>query len=182
MSDKTVKEINLTIDSTKGLVSKSLLLKILNFNRLFLSVLFSLGCTIALLAVGSGNEATAPLILFLACISLVFLYLFLYVLRLRPAMIYQINKESEKNGTVQFKTTNMVVRFEHEEEQTIVYKDVKGQYWMENGYFLFIDSKIYHTVLGFSVDKESFDDIYILSSALDRKKVKLVQIHTKKGA
>lgn len=180
MGERTVKEIDLKIDPAKSGISRSILLKILNFWRLFLSFVFALGCTLAVLAVGFKNEAVAPLVIFLALITLLFLYLFLYALKLRPEVIKRIEKEAESDGAVRFKPDAMEIKLDGQEKRIVGYKDVKGQYWMEDGYYIFIDSKTYRTVLSFSVDKESFDDIYMLSSALNRKKVKLIQINKKK--
>lgn len=175
MSD-TINEITLNTDTTKSNMALSIVSRVLSIWRIGLSLLFSSLCVFLLVLIGKDNEAGVVLSLFFLCFSALFLYLFIYVLRIRPIIIKEIKKESEQSLRVVFKTDKLNIC-----GREIGYKNVKGQYWFDDGYFVFIDSKAYKSVLCFGISKDSFDEIGMLSSALERNKIRLVQIKKRRN-
>lgn len=180
MDENTISEIYLNIDTSKNKISEIILLKILDIKRLALSFVLPAGFAVFLCFWGKGGEATAPLVIFLVLVSGLFLYLCIYSCWLRPRIMHQLQIESKYEGCAVFTQKDMRICFNDMDEVVIKYRDVKGQYWRDDSYFLFLDGKGYHSILGFAVSDETYDGICMLSSALERKKIKLVQITEKR--
>lgn len=179
MEKHKVKELVIPFGKYAGGISVRLLVRILNLWRLGISCLFTVGLSLILLSIGFKNEAVAPLLILSALISVIFLYLFFYVLHIRPEIMENIRKHEGKNGKGVFRASDFTISFEEEKPHTLSYKSIKGQYWFDEYYFLFIDSSNYRTVIAFSINETTFDSIYMLADSLSKRKVRLVQIKKK---
>lgn len=170
-------EVNLCTENPQMLVAT--MNRILNLPRIGLSVLLSGSMTAVLLLAWGSNDAVIPLTIFSGLITILFLALLGYAVTMRPKLKNQVERECGKRGTAEFEGTSFTVAFEGIPKRQISYKAIRGQYWFGDYYILYIDDSNYQTLLCVSVDRDSFDNLYMLAGALTDRKVKLVQIKNK---
>mgnify|MGYP000013665330 FL=1 len=64
-------------------------------------------------------------------------------------------------------------------EVTVGYKALRGQYWCGEDYILYFDDKVFKNLLAIRIDKESFDDVYLLANVLQEHKKRFIQLKVK---
>lgn len=176
MEEKAPKEFSIPLNTSRTDVQLLILSKVMNLPRILLLCTFSLALLLLVISVGRENEASVPIAIFIAILFGLFLLLLLNVLARRPRIKGQILSEENRKGSVLFTQKGFRVSIEGQKARELAYKDIRGQYWFTDFYLLQIDSRDYSALLNFSVDRESFDLIYMLADALNRRKVKLIQI------
>ena len=158
---------------------KGLLGKILNLGQISLSLIFSLAMTVSLAISMKGSEAAAPLMIFSGLISVLFLTLLVYAAAIRPQLIQGLQSLEGQRGWVTFRNRDILVKVGNCPEVTVGYKALRGQYWCGEDYILYFDDKVFKNLLAIRIDKESFDDVYLLANVLQEHKKRFIQLKVK---
>lgn len=156
-----------------------LLGKILNLGQISLSLIFSLAMTVILAISMKGSEAAAPLMIFSGLISVLFLTLLVYAAAIRPQLIQGLQSLEGQRGWVTFRNRDILVKVGNCPEVTVGYKALRGQYWCGEDYILYFDDKVFKNLLAIRIDKESFDDVYLLANVLQEHKKRFIQLKVK---
>ena len=174
----SVDKIETALCTEKVQILIAVINQVLNFPRIILSILASGGMTAALLLTCGSNEAAVPLSIFSGLITLLFLALLGYAIFVRPTLKSQIGEEKGKRGRCVFEKTRFFVEFEGAPKRELSYKDIRGQYWLGDYYVLYVDSSSYKTLLCIEINQDSFDNLYMLASALADRRIKLVRVRS----
>ena len=153
--------------------------RILNVRRIGFSLFFSLAMTGILALAWGGSEAATPLIIFSGLISLIFLILLLYATSARPKIMEALKDPGRRRGWAQFRPGDILVRFEGQEPVSLGYEALRGQYWCGERYVLYFDGKALKGLISIRIDRDSFDDIYLLANSLQARKKRLIQLKVK---
>ena len=153
--------------------------RILNVRRIGASLFFSLAMTGVLALAWGGSEATAPLVIFSGLISVIFLILLLYAASARPKIIEALGDTARRRGTLKFRPGDICVRFEGKAPVTVGYEALRGQYWCGERYILYFDDRALKCLISIRIDRDSFDDIYLLAGSLQGRKKRLVRLRVK---
>ena len=153
--------------------------RILNMGRISLSLVFSLSMTAVLAISMGGNEAAAPLMVFSGLISVLFFALLVYAAAVRPKLARGIRSLEQQKGWVMFRQKDILVKIGNRPEVVLDYKALRGQYWCGEHYILYFDDKAFRNLLSIRIDRESFDDVYLLANVLQEHKKRFVQLKVK---
>ena len=154
--------------------------KILNIKRMAVSLAGMMIMTGLLAAAWGNGEATAPLLLFSGLISILFLVLLIYAVYTKPQLIKGMRLLAQKEGTIEFREDDISIMAKGAGALTVGYHAIRGQYWLEDHYILYFDNEMFKNLLCVHINKENFDDIFMLANILQGRKKRLIRLKMKR--
>lgn len=171
--------VKTTQEDTK--VMKTLLARILNVPRIALSVFFAAGMSCLLPLVVNSGEMVTPLLIFSILLLILFLVLLMYTLYLKPRLLEVMARHQDTHVKLTFQAKEFLIDREREPVLYLSYKAIRGQYWYDDRYILFVDTAKCRELFCVPVEKETFDNLYILANTLEQcAKRKLIHFKTKR--
>lgn len=162
------------IELVKGLVDR-----ILNLGRICLSMVFSLAMTALLAFSLDSSQAAAPLMVFSGLISVLFFALLVYAAASRPKLWCGLMDLERQKGWVMFRQKDILVKVGNRPEVAVGYNALRGQYWCGENYILYFDDRAFKNLISIRIDKESFDDVYLLANVLQEHRKRFIQLKVK---
>jgi len=159
--------------------------RILSLSRIAVWAALSFGLTICLiLATGEDNMGYAvPLTLLSGAISAGVLVLLIFSLRIRPQLLQTIRDNEGIPVQLCFQPKEFVIRRAGRPKLRASYRSVLGQYWYGDLYILHI--RISEKMGGrgdeflpLPLTQDTFDQVYLLASALEGQKKRLIRLKT----
>lgn len=159
-------------------ILRSFVMRIHNLPRCILQFSFSAVMTL-LLAAARGNGAyMTPLILFSGLLTLFFFYLLVYCIRERPKLLATTEAGPRPARTAIFTPKGFSLSEGSVTSQVLPYRDITGQYWMDDRYILYIDSRLHRELLCIPINENTFDHLVILVHTLERQHKRLLRLKT----
>lgn len=179
MSEEITK-IVLKLCTTQTNIQMIVLKRVFGYKRVLVSFVLSSFLTLVIALIAKQDPKILPLVIFSGLLALLFLC-FLVLLRLRwPVLSAQINSNIGKDGKAVFETTKFSVKIGGEQYQSFKYKDIRGQYWFDDYYLLYIDSKQKKMLINVYLGENNFDEVFMVADALSRRKINLIRLKTKR--
>ena len=174
-------EIRLSFEmgEKEGRMIREILGQILNIRRISISLCFVLMMTAFLFSGWKHTEAVASLVLFSGCISLLFLLLLFYAYHTKPKLLESAQRALGTRGDLCFREDGISVRDGEGTQLWLSYQALRGQYWFQDYYILYMDDKAVKALLPVAIGKHNFDDIFTLANILSGQKKRLVRIKTR---
>lgn len=161
-------------------ILRSFILRIHNLPRCIMQFLFSAVMTLLLAAARQNGAYMTPLILFSGLLTLFFFYLLVYCIRERPKLLAATEAGHGTARTAVFTPTGFSLGEDNSASPVLPYRDITGQYWMEDRYLLYIDSRQHHELLCIPITENTFDSLVILAHTLEQHHKRLLRLKINK--